>query len=99
MQDNTIKIQDNLYHFEQEIRNNEQIITRLRELKENIKNRLDNHYLQSLETEFRVIENRFSSSINQLTETKQNINNYLNNFNTKKSATEILVQVLDWFKE
>ncbi|KAF2071869.1 hypothetical protein CYY_006818 [Polysphondylium violaceum] len=98
LQDNT-KIQDNLDHFEQEIRNNEQIITRLRELKQHIKDRLDNHYLQSLETEFSILENRISSSINQLTETKQTINNYLNNFNTKKSATQLLVQVLDWFKE
>ncbi|KAF2071871.1 hypothetical protein CYY_006820 [Polysphondylium violaceum] len=99
MQDNTIKIQDNLGHFEQQIRNNKQIITRLRELKEYIKNRLDNHYLQSLETEFSILENRISSSINQLTETKQTINNYLNNFKTKKSTTQLLVQVLDWFKE
>ncbi|KAF2072150.1 hypothetical protein CYY_006526 [Polysphondylium violaceum] len=99
MQDNTIKIQDNLDHLDQEMRNNKQIITRLRELKEYIKNRLENHYLQSLETEFSVLENRISSSINQLTETKQNINNFLINFNTKKSATQLYVQVLDWLKE
>ncbi|KAF2071868.1 hypothetical protein CYY_006817 [Polysphondylium violaceum] len=99
MQDNSIKIQNNLDHLEQEIRNNDQIITRLRELNQYLKNRLDNHYLQSLETEFIVLENRLSSSINQLTETKQNINNYLNNFNTKKSTTQLYVQVLDWFKE
>ncbi|KAF2068613.1 hypothetical protein CYY_010060, partial [Polysphondylium violaceum] len=101
MQDNSIKIQDNLDFLEQEIRNNNLIITKLRELKQHIKNRLDNHYLQSLETEFSVLENRLSSSINQLTETKQNIINYLNNFNfnTKKSATELFAQVLDWFKE
>ncbi|KAF2073795.1 hypothetical protein CYY_004889 [Polysphondylium violaceum] len=99
MQDNTIKIQDNIDLLEQEIRNNNQIITRLRELKQYIKNSLAHHYLQSLETQFSILENRLSSSINQLTETKQNITNYLDNFNTKKSATESLVQVLDWFKE
>ncbi|KAF2072159.1 hypothetical protein CYY_006535 [Polysphondylium violaceum] len=101
MQDDSIKIQDNLDFLEQEIRNNNLIITKLRELKQHIKNRLDNHYLQSLEIEFSVLENRLSSSINQLTETKQNIINYLNNFNfnTKKSTIQLLVQVLDWFKE
>ncbi|KAF2073013.1 hypothetical protein CYY_005691 [Polysphondylium violaceum] len=99
MQDNTIKIQDNLNFLEQEITNNNQIISRLRELKQYIKNRLDNHYLQSLETEFIILENRLSSSINQLTETKQNITNYLDNFDTKKSTTQSLIQILDWFKE
>ncbi|KAF2074380.1 hypothetical protein CYY_004314 [Polysphondylium violaceum] len=99
IQDNSIKIQDNLDLLEQDIRNNNQIITRLRELKQYIKNRIDNHYLPSLETEFSILESHLSSSINQLTETKQNITKYLDNFNSKKSSTQSLVQVLDWLKE
>ncbi|KAF2071695.1 hypothetical protein CYY_006995 [Polysphondylium violaceum] len=92
-------MQDNIDLLEQEIRNNNQIITRLRELKLYIKNRLDNNYLQSLEKELSILENRLLSSFNQLTEKKHNTINYLDNFNSKKSATQLLVQVLDWFKE
>ncbi|KAF2075220.1 hypothetical protein CYY_003481 [Polysphondylium violaceum] len=99
MQDNRITIQDNLDLLEQEIKNNKQIITRLRELKQYLDKRLDHHYLQSLETVFSILENRLLSSIDQFTETKKNITKYLDNFNSKKSVTQLLVQVLDWFKE